>query len=116
MEGLVDVDETEEFEKVLDVNLDSLLLLLSEAELSCSSFSEDDGFVSEEESVSYWSEEVTNGGKVIVFGKECTVNIQESADTASSRTNSQFNHAISMPVPTNTRLQYAVAFTILTGI
>lgn len=46
---LVDVDETEEFEEVSDVNEDSLSLLLSEAEddneLSCSLFLEDDGFV-----------------------------------------------------------------------
>ncbi|KAK1358134.1 Mitogen-activated protein kinase kinase kinase yoda [Heracleum sosnowskyi] len=119
LEGLVDADESEECEEVSDVNADSSLLLLSEAEadeLGCPSCSEDDSFVSEEESVSYWSEEVLNGEQVIGFAKEGTLNIHKSLDTSSSRSDSEFNHALSKPVPTSTRQQYPGAFTIPTGV
>ncbi|XP_017250220.1 mitogen-activated protein kinase kinase kinase 20 [Daucus carota subsp. sativus] len=120
LEGLVDVIETEEIEEFSDVNADSSLVLLSEAEaddeLNRFSCSEDDSFVTEEESVSYWCEEVTNGGQIVAFDEEGTLKIQESTHTASSRNDSEYDHALNTTVPTSTGLQYPVAFTIPTGI
>ncbi|KAL8123116.1 mitogen-activated protein kinase kinase kinase 20-like [Apium graveolens] len=119
LEGLLDPDESEACEEVSDVNADSSLLLLSEAEadeLDCSSSYEDDSFVSEEESVSYWSEEVLNGQEVNGFAKEGTLNVHESLNASSSRSDSEFNHALSKPVPTSTRQQFPGAFTIPTVV
>ncbi|XP_017254364.1 mitogen-activated protein kinase kinase kinase 20 [Daucus carota subsp. sativus] len=117
LEGLVDVDEAGEYEEVSDVNADSSLMLLSEADDELGfSFWEDDSFLSEEESVSYWSEDEENGVEVTGLAKEATLNIQESADTASSRSDSEFKHAMRVPVPSNTRHQYPIAFTIPAGV
>lgn len=117
LEGLVEVDEVREYEEVSEVNADSSLVLLSEADDELGfSFWEDDGFVSEEESVSYYSEKVVNNVEVIGLAREGSLNIQESADTASSRSDSEFNHAMRTPVPSHTRHQYPLAFTIPAGV
>ncbi|KAL8099105.1 mitogen-activated protein kinase kinase kinase 20-like [Apium graveolens] len=117
LEGLVDVDKAEEYEEVSDVNADSSFLLLPEADEELGfSFWEDDSFVSEEESVSCYSEEEVNNVEVIDLAREGTLKIQESADTASSRSDSEFNHATRKPVPLDTRHQYSIAFTIPAGV
>lgn len=119
VEGLIDDDEDEEKEEVSDVNMVSSLLLLSDDDdLSCSSFSDDCSFVSEEDPISYWSEEETSSEKVTSFAKDRTLEVQESRDTTSSSINSEFNHVgkASIQDPSNARQQYPIAFTIPAGV
>lgn len=93
VEGLVDDDndEVEELEEVPDINVISSMSVLSETdeeeELSCSSFSDDWSYVSEEEFFSSWSEEDADdvGNQVgPSFCENGAFEVQENRDVTSN--------------------------------